>query len=590
MNKKVKKYLKLTVVIAIVALFVWFLIIYPLVSFRGYEKTMKKAAERYFVIKPGELPTGERIKTISLQDLFFGSYIKEDFYIPYTKEPCSLKDSWVKVRRENGEYKYYTYLKCGALSSTVDYKGPEITLNGEEDITITRGEKFKDPGIKSVVDNKDGKIDTKKVTVTGEVDTNTTGSYTITYTVLDSLNNKTTVKRNVEVVERLKSTVKTLLGDKTNFTGNPENNYIYFSNMLFRILDMDGDNVRIVSDMDIANVNYDGIEDWLSDVFYKHLTSRSRKLIVENKYCNMKATDETLNTTECSSYTGKKKVYIPSIVDVNKANGEDNFMQPFTMSWTSTAKGKNEAYVVRNFFTMGDTPYINLAQKYNFGVRPIITIDGNTLIKGGNGTSEEPYYLSDYKKAKTNSLLNERNSGEYVQIKGTLYRIIETESDGTTKVISESPLAKDGIKVKTYYVDDNRIYNPKDKNNVGYFINNKSSEYVDTSYFVNKNVKVPIYKEDPAYKKETETKNYKVKFSAPNTYDMFSAAEETGSYWLINSSKNSSLTNGISEIGAYMYGESNMTSYGVRIVGYLKSDITIVSGDGTYEKPYNVSK
>ena len=132
MNKKVKKYFKIIITVVIIALFVWFLIIYPLVSFKGYEKQMKEAAERYFVIKPGELPTGERIKTITLQDLFFGSYIKEDFYIPYTKEPCSLKDSWVKVRKENEEYKYYVYLKCGVLSSTVDHKGPVITLNGDE--------------------------------------------------------------------------------------------------------------------------------------------------------------------------------------------------------------------------------------------------------------------------------------------------------------------------------------------------------------------------------------------------------------------------------------------------------------------------
>ncbi len=591
MNKKVKKYFKIIITVVIIALFVWFLIIYPLVSFKGYEKQMKEAAERYFVIKPGELPTGERIKTITLQDLFFGSYIKEDFYIPYTKEPCSLKDSWVKVRKENEEYKYYVYLKCGVLSSTVDHKGPVITLNGDEKMTITKGDKFEDPGIKSVVDNKDGKIDVKKVETAGTVDTSKTGTYTITYTVLDSLNNKTEVKREVEVVERLKSTVKTLLGDKTSFTGEPENNYIYFSNMLFRIVDMDKDNVRIVSNTDISNVNYNGIEEWLDEVFYKHLNTASKKLIVENKYCNMSVSPENLTATECSSTTGNKKVYIPSIVDVNKAgNTVDNFMEPATMSWLGTAKDKNEAYIVRNFFTNDNSAFLSFDKKYNFGVRPIITIDGNTLIKSGTGTYDDPYYLGDSKKGKPNSLVSERETGEYLKISDYLFRIIETDNDGTTKVIAENSLRQDGANIKTSYADDNKIYNPKEKENVGYYINNRVSEYIDTSYFVNKNITVPIYKEDPAYKEETSTKKYKVKFSAPNTYDMFSAATNNESYWLINSSKDNKLTNGISEIGAYMYGESIMNSFGVRVVGYLKKDATIVSGKGTKDSPYKISK
>lgn len=593
MNKKVKRYVKIAVTVLIIGLFVWFLVIYPLVSFKGYEKTMKEAAERYFVIKPGELPTGERIKTISLQDLFFGAYIKEDFYVPYTKEPCSLKDSWVKVRKENNEYKYYTYLKCGVLSSNVDHKGPTLTLNGDETITVTKGSEFKDPGVKSVVDNKDGEIDKKKVSVTGEVDTSKTGIYTLTYTVLDSLNNMTQVERKVEVVERLKSTIENVLGEKTGFTGNPDNNYIYFSNMLFRILDIDGENIRIVSSDDIANVNYEGIEDWLDEVFYKHLNNESKKLIVKNKYCNMTVADETTIPTECSSYTDNRKIYIPSMIDINKVanSNQSNFMKPSTFSWTATSKSAKEAYMVKDFFFGSDKKFSVIDKKYNFGVRPIITIKGSSLIKGGDGSIEDPYYLGDSNKGKANSLLNERESGEYIEVNGYIYRIMEVNSDGTTRVIADDTLRSNGLQVKTNYDDGVRIYNPKTQGNIGYFINNKTSDYIDASYFVNKKVKVPIYKEDPAYNKEIDSKTYEVKFSAPNTYDMYSAGGNiNGSYWFINSSKDNELSNAISEIGVYLYGTTGMGSFGIRVVGNLKSDITIVSGDGTYESPYKISK
>ncbi len=592
MDKKIKRYLKIAVTVVIVALFVWFLILYPLTTFRKYEKQMTEAAEKYFVIKPGELPTGERIKTLTLQDLFFGSYIKEDLYIPYTKEPCSLKDSWVKVRKENDEYKYYTYLKCGILSSTIDHKGPTITLNGDEKMTVTRGEKFTDPGVKSVVDNKDGKMSTNKVTVTNNVDTSKTGTYEVNYVAFDSLSNKTEVKRTVEVVERLKSTTEKLLDGSKNFKGNPDNNYIYFSNILFRIIDVDGDNVRIVTNIDIANVNYDGVEKWLNDVFYKHLTDASKKLIVENKYCNMKLSDSNLNATECNSYTGKKKIYIPSITDINKAELDgNNYLKPGTISWTANEKDKNEAYVVRNFFIGSTGNYMSLAEKYNFGVKPVITIKGDALIKDGDGTIDNPFRLDDYTKAKADTPVSERNAGEYVDINGYPFRIIEADSDGTTKVIANFVLSSDSAQTLTSYGDNERIYNPTKKNNIGYFINNKASEYFDTSYFVNKNISVPIYKSDPAYGKEDSVKKYKVKFSAPSTYDMFSAGGNIGeSYWFKDSSKDISLANAISNISSYMYGETMTGSFGVRVVGYLKSDVIINSGKGTSDNPYKVSR
>ena len=50
-KKKMKKYLKLAIVIVVVVLFLWFLILNPLLTFKGYEKQVEDAAKRYFEIK-----------------------------------------------------------------------------------------------------------------------------------------------------------------------------------------------------------------------------------------------------------------------------------------------------------------------------------------------------------------------------------------------------------------------------------------------------------------------------------------------------------------------------------------------------------
>ena len=598
-KKKMKKYLKLAIVIIVVVLFLWFLILNPLLTFKGYEKQVEDAAKRYFEINSSQLPTGTRVKTLSVQDLFDQSYLKEDFYVPFSKKPCSITESWVKVRQEDGEYKYYTYLKCGVISSIVDHKGPEITLNGDDSITIDQGSKYEELGVKSVVDNSDGKMNIDDVTIdSSDVNTDVTGSYEVVYTIQDSLNNETRKIRTVNVVSRLESLVKKATNDSGVYTGINPNNYIYFSGMLFRILGVDGDNVRIVAEQDVSNVNYSAIDEWL-DYYYDHINKKSKKYVVKNKYCNMNADDGSISSlTNCSSYTDEQEVSILSASDINQAGPvADNYLYPNSISWVRNSKNDDEAYAVRNVFYNSDSQYMSFDKDYNFGVRPVITIQGDALVVDGDGTQANPYSIGDFESASTNDLVNTRSTGEYISYSGILWRIIDVDNDGTTKVIANTTLYNNGERVLTYY-DTNatsKIYNPTQRGNVGYFINNQASQFVDTEYFANKVVEVPIYKNDIKYGNESTTKKYKVKLSAPDMYEMFSAFNYNDkamkSYWLINSSRKQYTKAVISDIGVVMYGNIyDYDEYGVRPVGYLDKDCVIVRGRGTVDNPYIITK
>lgn len=598
-DKNFIKYLKIAVVVIVIALFLWFLVIHPLITFRGYEKDIEAAAKRYYEINAGELPTGTRVKTLSIQKLFDQSYLKEDFYVPFSKKTCSITDSWVKVRQEDGEYKYYTYLKCGIISSNVDHKGPEITLNGDEDITVNLGSKYKEEGVKSVVDNVDGKMDIEDVEIdSSDVNTNRAGTYKVTYSATDSLNNTNEVVRTVKVVERLKNTVNKATNKTGVYTGSNPNNYIYFSGMLFRIVDVDGDNVRIVAEQDVSNVNYTTIDEWL-EYYYDHIADESKKIVVKNKYCDMKINDNNISSIDkCDSYTKEKEVSILSAADINQATtGEENWLRPDSISWVRNEKDNKNAYTVRNRFYNTDARYMSFDQNYNFGVRPVLTIKGSTLIEDGDGTKENPYSIGDMESAKAGDKLNTRHSGEFVSYSGMLWRIIDIDSDNTTKVIANTTVYNGGERVLTSYDTDSKakIYNPKERGNVGYFISNEAVQYFDTDYFVSKEIEVPIYKNMIRYGKESTTKKYKVKISAPNMYEMFSAFDYNSvtmkSYWLINSSKAQYIKALISDIGVAMYGALyDNVEYGVRPVGYLNKDCSVVSGTGTYEDPYIITE
>ncbi len=58
MDKKGLKGIKLVFTFLIVLLFVWFLIIYPMISFHKNEMKLTDAAKRYYELNSNRLPTG----------------------------------------------------------------------------------------------------------------------------------------------------------------------------------------------------------------------------------------------------------------------------------------------------------------------------------------------------------------------------------------------------------------------------------------------------------------------------------------------------------------------------------------------------
>ena len=586
-NNKLKRKIKLLITLAIAAVFVWFVILGPKLSFRSDEKMMEEAAKRYYEINSDKLPTGTRIKTLTLQDLYKGGFLEKDIYLPYSKEPCSLTESWVKTRQENGSYKYYVYLQCGALKSNVDHTGPVIILNGEDEITINKDDKYEELGVKKVTDNQDGTIDVNKVTIdSSKVNTNKNGTYEVTYTISDSFNNKTVKTRKVNVIETISNVV-----DKNTkggiYQGEVENNYIMLSGIKYRIIGRDANsNIKIVTDRDISNVNYNGIDKWL-DYFYDNMTSEAKKYIVKSNYCNDTVKKTKADTYKSCESTKNKNVYILSLKEINESTNENgySYLYPATISWLSNPSGDKTALTTRNWFSGTTSKVYEFDKKYNFGVRPVVTIKGDSLIKGGNGSEDNPYTFKETKTGKADELLNTRHSGEYISYSNTTFRIVEIASDSTIKVIS-----KDAI-LENIQSNGTSIYNPKQKNNIGYIINQQINSKINTKYFVNKEIEVPVYKNISSYKKEEKTNKYKVKVAAPNMYDMFSAMDTGRGYWLLNSSQNKAVKNIVSDIGVIYYDEMGQNiSSGARIVGYLNAKCKIVTGSGTENDPYRITK
>lgn len=111
------------------------------------------------------------------------------------------------VKTDIGTYKVvYSYklsfynVKVKRTVKVMDISGPKIELKGGSDYEVTVNTDYEEPGY-TANDNLDGDV-TDKVKVSGEIDTNKLGNYTLTYTVTDKNGNESKATRNVKVEKK----------------------------------------------------------------------------------------------------------------------------------------------------------------------------------------------------------------------------------------------------------------------------------------------------------------------------------------------------------------------------------------------------
>lgn len=592
-KKKVNKTVTIVIAVAVILFIVWFVIVYPLIDFNKKEQSVLDASKKYYEKNSNLVPDEGEMSTVTLRTLLSQKYVST-IKSTYGAEYCDVDQSWVKVKRKNGNYDYYVYLDCGKMKSNIDHEGPVIKLKGKEEIEIEKGSTYKDEGIESLSDNTDGKMDIKDVSVEGKVNTKKIGTYTITYSAEDSFENKTVIERKVKVIQTLEKTVKQDTDKDNIYKGSDPDNYIEFSNMLFRIVGLNSDGtVRIVSSEPVGTVNYDDIDKWLNDYFYDHLTSKAKKYIVKDSYCSSTVKESDVSKTTSCKKSKKQNVGLLSISDYNKSTLENNsYLYPSTIAWTSDKKSKNEAWAARIYFSGNDnSKYMIFDSDYNFALYPVVTLKKNIKLTSGNGTVTDPYKFSNVKSGKAGDKINTRYTGEYVSYGGTTYRIIDSDAGGNVKVISTGNVIDSGVGYSDK--DKSKIYNPTKKGNIGYYIENELSKYIKRDIFVKREVEVPIYDKLATYSGKKTTKKYKVTLAAPNMYEMFggSLAGFGGSYWLLNSSKEQYRKYLVSDINVIYYDTTpdSMTA-GIKVVGYIKKSATILSGKGTQNNPYIIEK
>ena len=587
---KIELKYKVLFVLIIIFLLVFFIVIKPYFSFKNMEKELLESGKRYYEINNTKLPTGKRIEYVYLKELYLKDFIESDLKKKINSKNCNVDTSFIRVYKENNEYKYDDYLECKWHKSKIDHEGPSIVLNGKEEITIYKDEKYKELGVSSVVDDTDGKLNVKDVEIdSSKVKTSKVGTYEVTYRIKDSLKNETIKKRKVNVIETLTHVVKKQTKNTGIYTGEQSKNYILLDGILFRIVGMNSDKtIKLVTDTTISAINYDSAEEWLNKVFYEKLSDSAKKYIVkDSKWCIDNVLDPS-NYNKCNKYTNKNPIGLLSIMDYNNSLeeiGEEKVsFIPSTLLYN--LKTRTTGYISKG------SNYERINPNDNIPIAPAVNIVKNATIVSGNGTSDNPYRLKGNRKSlKAGDKINNARVGDYIQYSGYTWRVIEKEDDETTKIIMDGVIiTEEGNSYDLGFTNKSSInFNIKEKDSLAYALANEASKYVRTNLLVSKERDYPKYSKEIKYNADKKTNEYKLKLNIPSMYEVFSTSVNISNYWYKEY---------MNDIYCYYSYVNSLTCkeydnddfYGIRVVTNLSKNVTINSGKGISNNPYTLSK
>lgn len=260
------------------------------------------------------------------------------------------------------------------------------------------------------------------------------------------------------------------------FKGKEVKNYLEYSGYLFRIVSIDEDNnVKLITDESLTNLawgidtNYDTsyIKKWLNGeeehtgIFYKSLNNPTNYL-VDTDFCTEKVKE---NSKECDNDI-TSSVGLLSLLEYNKAGGTNSYLQTNNNWWLSNASEEGVWYVhskgkINDVYHMGKN-------YYSYGVRPVITIKGNTHLVSGDGSKESPYKIEQ----ETSNVLKDKNVGKYVKYSDLTWRIIEKNN-------SYIRLALDGFIKEN---EEDKLMNFSVYSNV-YASTNDIGKYLNTTFY-----------------------------------------------------------------------------------------------------------
>ena len=259
--------------------------------------------------------------------------------------------------------------------------------------------------------------------------------------------------------------------DEYYFYQGSDNNYLIYSNILWRIVKINKDNsILLISDDAITSLAYGTDEvKYGEDVILKWLNKDAN-----NSYSGV--LESKLN--HISDYLVKTSVCTDVVDDVNKISCEDVNKDYYlglltvedyikTGAKKSFIHGKSVSYLAnmnkdKQIWYLGEDGSLNQSSGDDIlGIRPTITLIPSISIKSGTGTLKDPYKIED----------KSEYFGSYVKLDEDMWRVYDVNDENVKLVLMD--YAKDVSNANLEYKYSNNTYRHNDTINgsLAYYLN-----------------------------------------------------------------------------------------------------------------------
>lgn len=255
------------------------------------------------------------------------------------------------------------------------------------------------------------------------------------------------------------------------FVGSEVNNYVKYSNMLWRVIKVDKrGNVTIALDSSITSLakgssefTSSSIYSWLNkddeDEFsgiFESVLNDVPQYLTYTKACVDDESD--IKKITCGKFTSDTFVTIPTLLDYVNTGGSSSFLNTGSYYYLLNNGKDGSSWVVDDAGKVGNSKGDDL-----LGIKPVITIKRLSIIKNGDGSKAAPYEFEDGASSFV---------GNYVKLGDDIWQVY-AEDDSNVKLVLKSYLKVNGREVENKYSRSGYKFDVSEYGSLAYYLNNR---------------------------------------------------------------------------------------------------------------------
>ncbi|MCM1370477.1 MAG: hypothetical protein NC181_01105 [Clostridium sp.] len=309
--------------------------------------------------------------------------------------------------------------------------------------------------------------------------------FTYNYISENLINKQTSDLFSDTIVSKTKKENLTYENNTYTLIGDIDNNYVSYSGILWRVISVYDNEIKIVTDDSITMIPWGNNKDYLSSNINTWLNEKLLNNLTSIDYY-IQDFDACLNITNNSSLSECKnlssKISLLSLNDYLKAGANNSFINNGTYFFLSSTDENNYPWYVF------DSGGVNIdKENHIYGVRAVISLK-NTEEFYGSGTKNDPYIV--FNNPIDN--LEEVELGSYIDYSDYIWKVISKEDDSVKLVMTE-PLKENDIEITKAYSRYKNVFDLNDKTGIAYYLNNtfynklNHKEYIKSKdYYIGK--------------------------------------------------------------------------------------------------------